>query len=84
MDAQTSSKEGRLQSQHWHFIRQCEINLNTPQIPIVYLHGLFGCLDSYPASSFPHLTSLCILSLNEIQPDKREFPFGSVLQGGVE
>lgn len=32
-DAQTSSKEGRLQSQH--FISQCERNLNTPQIPTV-------------------------------------------------
>lgn len=35
MEAQTSSKEGMLQSQHCHFIRQCERNLNTPQIPIV-------------------------------------------------
>lgn len=36
MNAQTSSKEGSLPSQH----NQCETTLNTPLIAAVQLHGL--------------------------------------------
>lgn len=50
MDAQTSSKESSLESQH----RGCETNFNTPLTAVVQLCGLAGL----QSSSLPLLTSV--------------------------